>query len=664
MANVWFNGGTVLSGFLAEQIRIYGGRSVGSSRHSAAPPAPPYYRVWSTTDSISYGGHDLAIIEPLRYGAYGVRRALARYTTPGGVITYQRFVPNLGLAIGVFNLVVSSSSVSSLTLTDTALGAGSLGFVGSDYIASYAAEWSDVSVLRGLSLPTEPVVSVVVTAGVITAVNVVSRGEYKTNMFEFTPAPSRLVLIGQCATAANLGLRWRPKAVTSRHTASIPIDDSRYTSGLSLTQAVGNGTLQATWAAGGAFSGVTLLTVGTGVSTTPCLSCTASTGFEDASDWEYTWELDSVVVFSGGTGYSDPTPVWAYDHAGIALASSALIADRAAIRLLSTLAPDSGTIHRQMMRIGYQTWSAVPCGVAIERHTVGPVTGLRSRRGSSPINWEWRPASYRIRDRAGTVIATVADGVLVRVVSDGLDAVIPVASMVGLDGGIEVIAPTPRLGGTLATFTSRHNVSSIVLTAAGSGYTAEPTVTITGGGGSGCTARAVLSPSGTISSIVVTDPGNGYTSCPTVTITGGGGAGATARVRLQCIGIDVTASGSGYGYRVTGSGWTADLIVDTTPGSDTRGQVVGATIAGTIPDALILSAEAISPSLGVSVSAGRDLIPVRSGISTATVTVDAGTWRAESGSDTWVTGELDVGELGLPGHAVDWVGWEIGPAGV
>jgi hypothetical protein len=70
-------------------------------------------------------------------------------------------------------------------------------------------------------------------------------------------------------------------------------------------------------------------------------------------------------------------------------------------------------------------------------------------------------------------------------------------------------------------------VTGIAVNVAGTGYTSVPTVTITGGGGTGAAATAVIS-SGAVASFTVTSQGSGYTSAPTVTITGGGGTGATA----------------------------------------------------------------------------------------------------------------------------------------
>ncbi|CAN5950538.1 unnamed protein product [Sphagnum jensenii] len=65
----------------------------------------------------------------------------------------------------------------------------------------------------------------------------------------------------------------------------------------------------------------------------------------------------------------------------------------------------------------------------------------------------------------------------------------------------------------------------------GTGYTSAPTVTISGGGGSGATATCAVYAGG-VYGVYVTNGGTGYTSTPTVTFSGGGGSGATATAIL------------------------------------------------------------------------------------------------------------------------------------
>lgn len=93
-----------------------------------------------------------------------------------------------------------------------------------------------------------------------------------------------------------------------------------------------------------------------------------------------------------------------------------------------------------------------------------------------------------------------------------------------------------------------HNDSGVIsvsLTSGGSGYTSVPTVTISGGGGSGAKALAVLS-GGAVGGLGVTYHGTGYTSAPAVTITGGGGTGATGTATIGNWAWGGTADLGGY----------------------------------------------------------------------------------------------------------------------
>jgi type IV pilus assembly protein PilY1 len=84
---------------------------------------------------------------------------------------------------------------------------------------------------------------------------------------------------------------------------------------------------------------------------------------------------------------------------------------------------------------------------------------------------------------------------------------------------------------SLWEYTDNFTVSTISVSAGGSGYASPPTVGFTGGGGSGATATATVT-SGVVTAITVTDAGSAYTSAPTVTFTGGSGTGASATVNL------------------------------------------------------------------------------------------------------------------------------------
>jgi hypothetical protein len=71
------------------------------------------------------------------------------------------------------------------------------------------------------------------------------------------------------------------------------------------------------------------------------------------------------------------------------------------------------------------------------------------------------------------------------------------------------------------------SVSNAVVINSGSGYTAAPVINISGGGGTGAEATAVLT-GGRVTSINFNNSGTGYTTAPVINISGGGGTGAEA----------------------------------------------------------------------------------------------------------------------------------------
>ena len=147
---------------------------------------------------------------------------------------------------------------------------------------------------------------------------------------------------------------------------------------------------------------------------------------------------------------------------------------------------------------------------------------------------------------AGLSTVGAAKCVVVRV-TEGNDAAATIANIVGSEAGGSGIwalldAPdeltlTPRLiivpGYTSQTTTG---VGEVSVSNGGSGYSSAPTVSFTGGGGTGAAGTAVLGTgdnAGKIVSVTITDAGTGYTSAPTVGFSGGSGTGAAATASLE-----------------------------------------------------------------------------------------------------------------------------------
>lgn len=91
----------------------------------------------------------------------------------------------------------------------------------------------------------------------------------------------------------------------------------------------------------------------------------------------------------------------------------------------------------------------------------------------------------------------------------------------------------PRVDWTTGTIYDMYDdqysdeVQGINLISGGFGYSDPPTITISGGGGTGAAATPILL-DGVVVGIELVSRGKGYTSTPTVTISGGGGEGAAA----------------------------------------------------------------------------------------------------------------------------------------
>ena len=219
----------------------------------------------------------------------------------------------------------------------------------------------------------------------------------------------------------------------------------------------------------------------------------------------------------------------------------------------------------------YQTGSVAP-------YQIGDITNAGSGYSSAPFVTPFGGSGTGV-----TVTATVANGSVTSLQvtnpgtgyqpgdvvqlafqgggSDG-SAILQAVLVAGVLGHIDLIsggtsyatAPTVSFtggGGTGAAATATvvgGAVTAVTITNYGTGYTSTPTVGFSGGGGSGASAIAILGGTA-VGSVNIVNGGSGFTGTPTLTFVGGGGTGAAATVTLtsgEITAVTITAGGSGY----------------------------------------------------------------------------------------------------------------------
>ena len=90
-----------------------------------------------------------------------------------------------------------------------------------------------------------------------------------------------------------------------------------------------------------------------------------------------------------------------------------------------------------------------------------------------------------------------------------------------------------------------QRVNDVQIDAGGSGYISPPTVTIAPPIGGGVQAQgSAFIFNGQVVSIAVNEPGSGYTQAPLVTLSGGGGVGAAATAVLDTVDFELDINGA------------------------------------------------------------------------------------------------------------------------
>lgn len=220
--------------------------------------------------------------------------------------------------------------------------------------------------------------------------------------------------------------------------------------------------------------------------------------------------IGGATVTAGGRDYSFASATFTGGGGGSGAAASATIVDGAVSAITITNSGSGYTTAPTLTIFGDGTGAA-----AIAQLTP---SGVAANTASTSVG-------SIVRDSAGSGYGTSAN------------------TFVFFNGG----------GGSGASATatvSSGAVTGLTLTSGGLGYTSAPQVLIFSGvNGKGATAHATLTGSGTLGGVTVVNGGSGFATVPLLTISGGGGAGATAIAVLTATtiaAVNMTAGGSGY----------------------------------------------------------------------------------------------------------------------
>ena len=233
---------------------------------------------------------------------------------------------------------------------------------------------------------------------------------------------------------------------------------------------------------------------------------------------------------------------------------------------------------------GYDSLGAPPSVQILTEGLLNAVTVTSQGTGYVSNGMTFPTVTVNDPSGQGAVLeANVSNGriISIDIIAPGAGYTDPTISITGGNGSGATATVTTKdvkePGGISPTATavlSGGAITAVNLSSGGSGYTSTPTVSIVtanGDAGSGATAAAVLS-GGAITGITLTAAGSNYTS-PTISFTGGNGSGAEASAVLAGPVSSITLINSGSGYTsnptvsITGGGGSGATATATTDGN-------------------------------------------------------------------------------------------------
>ncbi len=191
---------------------------------------------------------------------------------------------------------------------------------------------------------------------------------------------------------------------------------------------------------------------------------------------------------------------------------------------------------------------------------------------------------YAVNDTITLTGGTFATATVLKVTSVAAGVVTGVA--VQTPGSYSVLPSNPVSqgsssgAGTSATFNVLWGISSVTVTAAGTGYSSAPAIGFNGGGALPV-VTAVLA-SNALSAVSLTSGGVGYTGSPTVVIQGvAAGSGATATCSIATLSLDDTGQATSS-FVPPARNTTADVTIDGNITATSNLPTIGSTVVGNV----------------------------------------------------------------------------------
>jgi hypothetical protein len=307
---------------------------------------------------------------------------------------------------------------------------------------------------------------------------------------------------GATATASNVG-----DSVASSSGLS---GGSGYSSAPTISFTGGDGTGAAATAteSGGAVTGITITAGGSGYTSAPTIAFSGGggTGASATAVLEVHPYITSVAITAGGSGYETaPTVTFSSPGSGTTATGTA-IGSNGAITGITITNAGSG-------------YSTLPTVIFFGGgRYINTTVDIRSG-GNSTQTGIGATATCTLEAAAVKTSTVTAGGT-------------GYASLRSLTDKATAVSTAPISTDKAVAVSESSTISGWLVDNGGSGYSSAPTVTFSGGGGSGATGTASVS-GGSVTSVSISSGGSGYSSAPSISYSGGGGSGAGGSVILS-----------------------------------------------------------------------------------------------------------------------------------